>query len=451
MPLAITEYLGGVRRARGWEPLARSEQASAPATTGERGGLRAGLSRNVLVLGVASLFTDIGTEMIAPIRILFLVLILGAPIPIAGLIEGIAESSAALLKVWSGRLADRLERRRPLIVAGYGLSGAAKPLLALVTSWPQVLALVVLDRLGKGIRGSPRDALLADSTPAAYRGKAFGFHRALDTLGGAIGPLLALYILVLHGQEPRGPTLVDAVVFRQIFAVTAIPGALAVLVLLAFLRERRRQRAEHAAPVAPGVPVAAVPLAALGRPFWLFTGIATLFALGNPSDAFFFLRAISLESWLEGLPLVYFGYNMVYAALATPFGMVSDRIGRLPLLLAAYLAFALVYLGWSLAGSGWQIYPLFLLYGVYAAAGEGVARALVVDLAPGARRGQALGWFNGLTGLATLPANLLAGWIWSLYGPGSTFLLSAVVASVAACLLLANARRIAPARVRAQA
>lgn len=403
--------------------------------------MRAGISRNVVVLGAASLFTDIGTEMIAPIRILFLVLVLGAPIPIAGLIEGIAESTAALLKVWSGRLADRLERRRPLIVAGYGLSGVAKPLLALVTSWPQVLALVVLDRLGKGIRGSPRDALLADSTPIAYRGKAFGFHRALDTLGGAFGPLLALSVLVLHGQEPTGPTLVDAGVFRQLFALTAIPGALAVLVLLIFLREQRRRPAP-----ATGERAARAPLAALGRPFWLFTGIATLFALGNPSDAFFFLRAISLQSWLEGLPLVYFGYNVVYAALATPFGMVSDRVGRLPLLLAAYLAFALVYLGWSQASQGWQIYVLFLLYGVYAAAGEGVARALVVDLVPGARRGQALGWFNGLTGLATLPANLLAGWIWSRYGPGSTFLLSALVATAAAVLLLLNARRIAAPR-----
>ena len=214
-----------------------------------------------------------------------------------------------------------------------------------------------------------------------------------------------------------------------------------MLVLLVFLREGRRARPAIVSPErAAGWRRRR--LAALGAPFWRFTAIATLFALGNASDAFFFLRAIALESWLEALPLAYFGYNVVYALLATPLGALSDRWGRTPVLIAGYAAFALVYAGWALANTGWHTWALFLLYGAYAAATEGVARALVVDLAPGAERGAALGWFNGLTGFAALPANLLAGWVWARYGPGSTFTLGAVLAGTAAALLLLSAPRL---------
>jgi len=182
------------------------------------------------------------------------------------------------------------------------------------------------------------------------------------------------------------------------------------------------------------------PLGTLGGPFWVFTGLATLFALGNSSDAFLFLRTISLDSWLEGVPLAFFGYNLVYALLATPLGVLSDHHGRMPVLLAGYVAFALVYAGWAMANSGWQTWVLFGVYGVYAAGTDGVARALVVDLVPNARRGTALGAFNGLTGFAALPANLLAGWAWSVYGPGSTVALGAGLAGLAALGLLAGSR-----------
>ncbi len=398
-------------------------------------------------MGAASLFTDAGSEMIAPIRILFLVLVLGAPIPVAGVIEGISETTASLFKIVSGRLADRVARRKPMIVFGYLLSNAVKPLLAFVTVWPQLLLLVFLDRVGKGVRGSPRDALLADSTEAAYRGKAFGFHRAMDTLGAALGPLLALFILSRATQDLRNPPTFLERLFgtgamenligdlhtteeslRQVFIWTALPGVLCVLVVVIFLREGRVRRSAPRPHAVAGSSPGAVPL---GRPFWLFVGIATIFALGNASDAFVFLRAITLDAWLEALPLQYFLYNMVYAALATPLGIWSDRVGRAPILIGGYAAFGVVYAGWAMANQGWHTWVLFCVYGVYAAATDGVAKALVVDLVPKTSRGRALGWFNGVTGFAALPANVAAGVVWNRYGPGSTFALGATLAAVA--------------------
>ena len=410
-------------------------------------GWRAGLNGNVFVLGTVSLFTDVSSEMIVPVRILFLVGVLNTPLALAGLIEGLAESATSLLKIVSGQIADRAATRKPLMVLGYGLSNLVKPLLALAGSWPVALGMILLDRAGKGVRGAPRDALLADSTPHAYRGKAFGFHRALDTLGAAVGPLLTFGILALtHGD------------LRQVFAWTIVPGLLGIAVLLIFLREPKRLATS--VPVAAGAmpqhaarqqaevhQTSALPcarqgaarrqeLAALGPRFWLFTVIATIFALGNSSDAFVFLRTEGLEHSLEAVPLVYFGYNLVYALLATPLGSLSDRWGRLPVLFGGYVAFGLVYAGWSVASEPWHPWALFLVYGIYAAATEGIGKALVTDLAPSGRRGTALGWFNGLTGMAALPANLISGWLWSTVGPGAAFVLGAWLAFVAAALLI---------------
>ncbi len=380
-----------------------------------------GLTRNVYVLGLVSLFTDISSEMIVPVRILFLVTVLGTPITIAGLIEGIAESTASLVKVWAGRRADRVTNRKPLIVAGYGISNAVKPLLALAGAWPQALGLIFVDRVGKGVRGSPRDALLADSTAPAYRGKAFGFHRSMDTLGAAIGPLIAYAILAFSQDN-----------LRAVFAWTAVPALLSILVVVFFLHDERRSLPTKAAAPATG----RQSLAALGRPFWIFTAIATIFALGNSSDAFIFLRTESLEDSLAAVPLVYFVFNLVYALLATPLGVLSDRWGRLPVLFTGYLAFAVVYLGWANATENWHAWALFAVYGIYAAATEGVSKALVSDLIPKGQRGAAMGWFNGLIGLAALPANLVSGWLWSQFGPSAAFQVGAGLGCAAAGLLL---------------
>ncbi len=396
----------------------------------------AGITRNVVVLGMVSFFTDVSSEMIIPVRILFLVLVLRTPLPLAGLIEGVAESTASLLKIVAGRLADRVSRRKPLIIFGYGLSNAVKPLLALVASWPLALLFIFLDRVGKGVRGSPRDAMMADSTERKYMGKAFGFHRSMDTLGAAVGPLLAYLILLLTSGD-----------IRAVFGWTAIPGVLSIVVIALFLRERKpKPREGTEAPVA-AAPVEANKVEAkpkptfkaseLGTAFWMFTAVSTIFAIGNSSDAFIFLKTAGLESSIEAVPLIYFLYNLVYAALATPLGALSDKWGRLPVLLTGYVAFGLVYLGWAYANAGWDAWVLFVVYGVYAAATEGVAKAFVTDLVPKEARGTAMGWFNGMVGFSALPANVIGGWLWGVASSTATFMFGALMSGIAVALVIA--------------
>jgi MFS family permease len=331
-------------------------------------------------------------------------------------------------------MSDRTATRKPLILFGYSLSNAAKPILALANNWPFALLLIFFDRVGKGVRGSPRDAMMADSTPKQYMGKAFGFHRSMDTLGAALGPLFTYVILALTSND-----------LRAVFAWTLVPGILSVVVIVLFLREKQtRPAAEAAARAVEPAPVekkreekVSVPASALGTRFWVFTAISTIFALGNSSDAFIFLRTAGLEQSLLLVPLVYFGYNILYAALATPLGALSDRWGRLPVLMSGYAAFALVYAGWAVATQAWNAWALFLVYGIYAAATEGVAKAFVADMVPRYARGSAMGWFNGLTGLAALPANLIGGWLWSVAGAGATFTFGAWAAVAALGLTIA--------------
>jgi MFS family permease len=394
-----------------------------------------GISRTVLVLGAVSLLTDISSEMIMPLRLLFLVQVLGTPLILASVVEGAAEGATSILKVIAGTVADRIGNRRWLVIAGYSVSNLAKPLLALATTWPLALGLVLLDRAGKSVRGSPRDAMIADSVQPTERGKAFGFHRSADTLGAAIGPLLAVVILSVTAGN-----------LRDVFAWALVPGVLAILFAVLFLRDPRRRGAPRSPVVSTRTDAQSASLSAeprarawegFGAPFWLFVIAATLFALGNSSDAFLFLRTEGLEASLIAVPLVYFGFNLVYAVLATPLGALSDRFGRLPILAAGYAAFALVYLGWTRATTQWHIWGLFLLYGAYYAATEGVAKAFVSDLVPKSRRGAALGWYNGLTGFIALPANLLGAWLWTQVGPAATFGLGTWTGAVAFGLLLA--------------
>ena len=379
-----------------------TKETETPQPTRRRG-LRS-IPAVVYVLGAASLFTDIASEMIMPLRLIFLVQVLATPLALAALIEGLAESATSLLKILAGRMADRAPSRRGLVSWGYSVSAAAKPLLALVPTWAPALGLILVDRAGKALRGAPRDAMIADAVPIGKRGRAFGIHRSADTLGAAIGPLLALAILNATSGD-----------LRAVFGWTLVPGALAVAVALLFLRDHRRRRAPSPTIAVPAVPVVTADTPAtksgFGARFWLFTALAVVFALGNSSDAFLFLRTEGLESSLIAVPLVYFGFNIVYALLATPLGALSDRWGRLPVLALGYAAFTLVYLGWTHATTTWQVWALFLLYGAYYAATEGVARAFVADLVPMVRRGTALGWFNGLTGAAALPANLAGAWL----------------------------------------
>ena len=375
------------------------------------------MPRNVVVAGAVSLLTDISSEMIIPVLPLFLTLTLGAPVAAVGLIEGVAESTASVLRVFSGYLSDRSGRRKPLILAGYGLSNLTKPLLALAGAWPHVLALRFADRFGKGVRGAPRDALIADSVDASVRGRAFGFHRSMDTTGAAIGPLLAAATLAATAGDARA-----------VFWLASVPGVAAVLLAWWLLRDR---------PAAPkDVDAPRLGFRDLGRPFALFTAVATLFALGNSSDAFLILRAQDAGMAVAVIPLAYVAFNTLYAVVATPVGIVSDRWARRPLLAAGYAVFALVYAGFALAPNAPVVAGLFLAYGLYYALTDGVARALVADLVPAPLRATAMGTFSTATGLALLPASLIAGALWQVVGPWAPFAYGAVMGLVAATLLL---------------
>jgi MFS family permease len=373
------------------------------------------LGRNVLALSAVSLLTDVASEMTYPLLPVFLASVLGAGATAVGAIEGAAESTAALLKLASGWWSDRVARRKPLVVAGYTIASVIRPLIGLAQSAAQVLAIRLTDRVGKGIRGAPRDALIADSVDPSVRGRAFGFHRAADHAGAVVGPLLAFALLRWGGLD-----------LRTLFLLTAIPGALAVAVLLFGVREVPRQVADRKAisPTDLSVP--------LGRRFWTFLGILLVFTLGNSTDAFLLLRAADLGVDASLLPILWAMLHVVKSAASTPGGALSDRVGRKPLLVAGWLVYAGVYFALGQASREWHAWALFAVYGVYFGLTEGVEKALVADLVPTERRGAAFGWYNLALGLGALPAALLFGALWDRWGAPSAFAFGAAMALVAA-------------------
>lgn len=390
-----------------------SETPSPPAPgRGVAARLFSGLGRNVFVLGLVSLFTDISSEMLYPVVPLFLTGVLGAPMAVLGLIEGIAESTASLLKMVSGAWSDRVGRREPFVIWGYSLSAFSKPLLFLAGTWHLVLAARILDRLGKGIRTSPRDVLIAAAAAPGQRGKAFGFHRAMDTVGACIGPLLAV-VLLWHFRLG----------LRTIFLWAFVPAALGVA-CFAFLQKTPLPKNPH--PILERAPL--VP--ELKR----FIAIYALFAIGNSSDVFLILRAKSLGFSTTMTLLTYVLYNFVYAAAATPAGWLSDRVSRRALMAGGFVVFAAVYGGFAVARAHWMIWGLFACYGLYSAATEGIAKAYVTDLAPEGRRGTAMGLMQMVTGIAAFFASLVAGALWQRLGPAAAFLYGAVCALAAALL-----------------
>lgn len=398
-------------------PCARGARADA-----SRHGVE--VPRNVKALGAVSLLTDASSEMVYSVLPLFLANALGAPVAVIGIIESVAEATASFLKAFSGWISDRVGRRRPLIALGYSLSNAAKPLLALAASWTAVLALRFADRFGKGVRTAARDALIADSGAAVRRGRDFGFHRALDTFGAAIGPLSAWAILSLL---PEG--------YRTVFWASAVPGTLAIVVVFVAVREvgDRRRRAPDGAPTPRGP---AMRLRHLGRPFGLLTAASAVFALGNSSDALLILRAQDVGASPSVIPLMYFLFNAVGAAAATPLGALSDRIGRRAMLAAGFMGYALVYAGFALAGEPSAVWLLFALYGLPYAATEGMARAFVCDLVPADVRATAVGGYTFALGMAALPASAVAGLLWDRIGPPAPFALGAVLMAAAAMMML---------------
>ena len=389
------------------------------------------LPRNVWVVTLTSFLTDISSEMLIWILPLYLNNLLGAPMAAIGLIEGAAETTASLLKVGSGWISDRLGQRKWLAVAGYAISTLAKPALLVVLTWPGVLAVRIADRIGKGIRTAPRDALVADSIDASQRGLAFGIHRAGDTAGAVLGVLVALLVVTI-GQASKNS--LSAPVFRTLVVVSVVPAVLAVLGLALLARDTPET----------GKPGARerLGLHLVGGRFRFLLLALVVFTLGNSSDAFLILRAQNAGLTLPGILGMVLSYNLVYALFSGPAGALSDRVGRRRLLVAGWLLYALIYLGFARVTAGWQAWALMTAYGLYTAACEGVAKAYVADLVPASDRCTAYGVFHTAVGLAAMPASLLAGILWqgiggwSGWGPSAPFFLGAVLALLASVLLM---------------
>jgi len=372
---------------------------------------RPSLGPNVIALSAVSFFTDVSSEMIYPLIPIFLSTVLGAGAGAVGVVEGAAESTAALLKLVSGWLSDRLERRKPLVVAGYAIATVARPLIALTTSVTQVLAIRVSDRVGKGIRTSPRDALIADSVDPSIRGKAFGFHRSADHAGAVVGPLLAFAVLQWEGAP-----------LRRVFWLAAVPGFIALAVLVVAVKDKPREPARVSAPNLSEP---------LGRRFWMYLAVLLIFTLGNSTDAFLLLRAAQLGVSAALVPVLWAMLHVVKSASSTPGGALSDRVGRKPLIVAGWSVYALVYFAFGQAAHQWQAWALFAVYGVYFGLTEGVEKALVTDLVPEGKRGSAFGWYNLAIGLGALPASVLFGAIWDRFGSDVAFTFGALMALVA--------------------
>lgn len=388
------------------------------------------LHPNIWVVTVTSFLTDISSEMIVYLIPLFLANVLGARMAFIGLIDGIAETTASLVKIYSGALSDKLGKRKWLAVAGYGLSAIAKPFLYFANSWGGILGVRFADRVGKGIRTAPRDALVAASVDKDQRGYAFGLHRAGDTAGAFLGIGIAALIVWLTQTDA---TLLSVNTFRMAVLASVIPAVLAVIVLAAGATDltRSSQPAEKAR----------LSLGQTNPRFKFFLGVVILFTLGNSSDSFIILRAQERGLSVLQTLLMLMTFTAIYTLLSSPLGTLSDRVGRKRLIVGGWLAYALVYFGFAVADAGWQIWTLFALYGVYYAATEGVAKALVADLVPEEQRGAAYGWFNAAIGITALPASFLAGLLWQGagawggFGPAAPFFFGATLALIASALL----------------
>lgn len=394
----------------------------ASAEGGWRRGPGRGLPRNVRVLSWVSFFQDTASELLYPIFPLFITGTLGAPASVLGLIEGVAEGTASIGKVLSGRLADRF-RRRPLIALGYGISSAAKPLIGVAGAWPVAMGGRFVDRLGKGVRTSPRDALLAADTPPEIRGRAFGFHRAADTAGAVVGPLLGLALYEAFNHH-----------LRPLFFLAAVPAAISVA-LIALVREHAPAATESAAQPER------LPREALPRRYWRVVIPLAVFGLANFSDALLILRAKEIGLSFVSIIVVYALYNATYAALSLPAGIASDRLPRRVVYASGLLVFAVAYLGLGLVHRPGWVWVLLPVYGAYTALTDGVGKAWIADLLPPRAMGTGLGLFQGVTGGCALVASIWAGLAWS--GDGRLPLqVSGSVVAVLAVLMLVFGRRL---------
>jgi MFS family permease len=386
-------------------------EASRPPMTEIRG-----IPRTVVALGLVSLFMDISSEIIHSLLPVFLVTALGASALAVGLIEGIAEAATPITKLFSGAISDWIGKRKPLVLLGYGLSAATKPLFPLASGVGAVLIARFLDRIGKGIRGAPRDALIGDVTPVELRGTAFGLRQSMDTVGAFAGPLLAMLIMAASNDD-----------FRLVFWFAVVPGIVSVLLILYGVREPDLPRATERRPF----PIQPSELRRLDLAYWWLVGIATVLTLGRFSEAFLLLAAEHVGLAVALIPGVLVTMNAVYAASAYPFGRLSDAVSRRML-----LAFGAIFLIaadslLATAGTPWQVFAGVILWGLHMGATQGLLSTLVVDAAPADLRGTALGIYNLITGIALLAASVLAGSLWTVFGPAATFVVGGAFAGIA--------------------
>ncbi|MCG2722276.1 MAG: MFS transporter [Thermodesulfovibrionales bacterium] len=383
-----------------------------------------GFGRNVTIAGLVSFFMDVSSEMIYPLVPLFLANILGVNKSVIGLIEGIAESTASLLKVFSGWFSDRIGNRKWLMAAGYGISTLSRPIVALATGWQHVMGSRVMDRFGKGVRTAPRDAIIAESSEKSHLGRAFGFHRSMDTMGAVVGPALAFFLLGMFSNN-----------YRWVFWLSMIPGAIAVLLIIFFITEKKK-----------------IPLSYSEGPkltlkhfdwrFKFFVVIAALFAIGNSSDVFLILRAQQLGVPIAMIPVVYLFFNLVYSLSSIPAGIAADRFGKKRIIRLGFILFAVLYYGFGIAKDATTIWVLFCFYGLFMGLTEGIQKAFLATIIPQDFKATAFGVYNTAVGLAMFPASLIGGLLWDQVSPAATFYFGSITAGLSAILFVIFAARI---------
>jgi len=377
-----------------------------------------GITLNVFLLGIVSLLNDVSSEMVYPLLPIFLKSVLKAGTTFIGVIEGIAETTASILQIFAGWLSDRWAVRKPIVVFGYSISSLARPILSVAKAPWQVLIIRFADRFGKGMRGAPRDAIVADSTPEEFRGRAFGFHRALDNLGAAIGPILATVLLIALKDN-----------LRLIFFLASIPALLSLFALI-FVKERKPERKEGAPPVK-------LTLRPFDHRFKLFLLIVIIFTLGNSSDAFLLLRAKDIGISLSLIPMLWFALDMTRTLFSMPAGIISDRVGRRYVIVLGWFIYALTYFGFAFSSQPIHIWLLFIFYGFYYSLTEGTERAFIADLVPSELRATAYGIYRFAIGVGAFPASVIFGAIWHWAGHITAFTFGAGLAFLASILLLA--------------